>query len=287
MGMGVAMVHETAIRLGFFFGILALVAVGELLFPRRTLRTGKAVRWLSNLGVVVVDTLMVRLLFPVLGVGVAVAAQAHGWGLLNVLALPTWLSVPIGVLVLDLVVYLQHAMFHTMPLLWRLHMMHHADLDIDVSTGLRFHPIEIAISMVIKMTVIAALGPSAFTVILFEVILNGTAMFNHGNLRLPLALDRAFRLLVVTPDMHRVHHSVAIRETNSNFGFNFPWWDRLFGTYRAQPAMGHEQMVIGLAQFRDSRKNTLRHMLVMPFTDPPGDYAINRHGMDPARLRKE
>ena len=287
MGMGVAMVHETAIRLGFFFGILALVAVGELLFPRRTLRTGKAVRWLSNLGVVAVDTLMVRLLFPVLGVGVAVAAQAHGWGLLNVLALPTWLSVPIGVLVLDLVVYLQHAMFHTMPLLWRLHMMHHADLDIDVSTGLRFHPIEIAISMVIKMTVIAALGPSAFTVILFEVILNGTAMFNHGNLRLPLALDRAFRLLVVTPDMHRVHHSVAIRETNSNFGFNFPWWDRLFGTYRAQPAMGHEQMVIGLAQFRDSRKNTLRHMLVMPFTDPPGDYAINRHGMDPARLRKE
>ncbi len=287
MGMGVAMVHETAIRLGFFFGILALVAVGELLFPRRTLRTGKAVRWLSNLGVVAVDTLMVRLLFPVLGVGVAVAAQAHGWGLLNVLALPTWLSVPIGVLVLDLVVYLQHAMFHTMPLLWRLHMMHHADLDIDVSTGLRFHPIEIAISMVIKMTVIAALGPSAFTVILFEVILNGTAMFNHGNLRLPLALDRAFRLLVVTPDMHRVHHSVAIRETNSNFGFNFPWWDRLFGTYRAQPAMGHEQMVIGLAQFRDSRKNTLGHMLVMPFTDPPGDYAINRHGMDPARLRKE
>lgn len=287
MGMGVAMAHETAIRLGFFFGILALVAVGELLFPRRTLRTGKAVRWLSNLGVVVVDTLMVRLLFPVLGVGVAVAAQAHGWGLLNVLALPTWLSVPIGVLVLDLVVYLQHAMFHTMPLLWRLHMMHHADLDIDVSTGLRFHPIEIAISMVIKMTVIAALGPSAFTVILFEVILNGTAMFNHGNLRLPLALDRALRLVMVTPDMHRVHHSVAIRETNSNFGFNFPWWDRLFGTYRAQPAMGHEQMVIGLAQFRDSRKNTLEHMLVMPFTDPPGDYAINRHGMDPARLRKE
>ncbi len=287
MGMGVAMVHETAIRLGFFFGILALVAVGELLFPRRTLRTGKAVRWLSNLGVVAVDTLMVRLLFPVLGVGVAVAAQAHGWGLLNVLALPTWLSVPIGVLVLDLVVYLQHAMFHTMPLLWRLHMMHHADLDIDVSTGLRFHPIEIAISMVIKMTVIAALGPSAFTVILFEVILNGTAMFNHGNLRLPLALDRALRLVMVTPDMHRVHHSVAIRETNSNFGFNFPWWDRLFGTYRAQPAMGHEQMVIGLAQFRDSRKNTLGHMLVMPFTDPPGDYAINRHGMDPARLRKE
>lgn len=280
------MEHEIVTRLGFFFGILALVALGELFFPRRVQRTGKAVRWLSNLGVVFVDTLTVRLLFPIIGVGVAVAAQAQNWGLLNVLALPGWLEVVIGVLALDMVIYLQHAMFHTMPILWRLHMMHHADLDIDVSTGLRFHPIEIVISMVIKMTVIAALGPSAFTVIFFEIILNGTSMFNHGNVRLPLALDRVLRLLVVTPDMHRVHHSVVIRETNSNFGFNFPWWDRLFGTYRAQPVMGHEEMVIGLAQFRDPAKNTLGHMLVMPFTDPPGAYAIDRHGIDPERLRK-
>jgi sterol desaturase/sphingolipid hydroxylase (fatty acid hydroxylase superfamily) len=283
---GVGMEHEAAIRLGFFLGILTLVAVGELLFPRRILRTGKAVRWLSNLGVVVVDTLTVRLLFPVIGVGVAVAAQQQGWGLLNVLALPEWLAVVIGILVLDMVIYLQHAMFHTMPILWRLHMMHHADLDIDVTTGLRFHPIEIALSMVIKMAVVAALGPSALAVILFEIILNGTAMFNHGNLRLPLALDRVLRLVVVTPDMHRVHHSVTIRETNSNFGFNFPWWDRIFGTYRAQPVMGHEAMTIGLAQFRDPKKNNLWHMLVMPFTDPPGSYAINRHGIDPERLRK-
>ena len=280
------MEHEVVIRLGFFFGILALVALGELFFPRRVLRTGKAVRWLSNLGVVVVDTLAVRLLFPIIGVGVAMAAQEQGWGLLNVLALPAWLELVLGMLALDLVVYLQHAMFHTMPILWRLHMMHHADLDIDVTTGLRFHPIEIVISMVIKMTVIAALGPSVFTVILFEIVLNGTAMFNHGNVRLPLALDRVLRLLVVTPDMHRVHHSVTIRETNSNFGFNFPWWDRLFGTYRAQPVLGHEAMVIGLAQFRDPAKNTLGHMLVMPFTDPPGAYAIDRHGIDPERLRK-
>lgn len=280
------MEHEVVIRLGFFFGILVLVALGELFFPRRKLRTGKAVRWLSNLGVVVVDTLAVRLLFPIIGVGVAMAAQEQGWGLLNVLALPAWLELVLGMLALDLVVYLQHAMFHTMPILWRLHMMHHADLDIDVTTGLRFHPIEIVISMVIKMTVIAALGPSVFTVILFEIILNGTAMFNHGNVRLPLALDRLLRLLVVTPDMHRVHHSVVIRETNSNFGFNFPWWDRLFGTYRAQPVLGHEEMVIGLAQFRDPAKNILGHMLVMPFTDPPGAYAIDRHGIDPERLRK-
>jgi sterol desaturase/sphingolipid hydroxylase (fatty acid hydroxylase superfamily) len=280
------MEHEVAIRLGFFFGILVPVALGEVFFPRRVLRTGKAVRWLSNLGVVVIDTLAVRLLFPIIGVGVAMAAQEQGWGLLNVLTLPAWLGVVVGLLALDLVVYLQHAMFHTMPILWRLHMMHHADLDIDVTTGLRFHPIEIVISMVIKMTVIAALGPSVFTVILFEIILNGTAMFNHGNVRLPLALDRYLRLLVVTPDMHRVHHSVTIRETNSNFSFNFPWWDRLFGTYRAQPVLGHEEMVIGLAQFRDPARNTLGHMLVMPFTDPPGAYAINRHGIDPERLRK-
>jgi len=281
------MEHEAGIRLGFFFGILALVALGELLFPRRALRTSRKVRWLSNLGVVAVDTLAVRLLFPVLGVGVAMAAQEKGWGLLNLLALPEWLAMLIGILVLDLVVYLQHAMFHTMPILWRLHMMHHADLDIDVTTGLRFHPLEIVISMVIKLTVIAALGPSALTVILFEIILNGTAMFNHGNIRLPLALDRGLRLLVVTPDMHRVHHSVTIRETNSNFGFNFPWWDRLFGTYRAQPVLGHEQMAIGLAQFRDAGKNHLWHMLIMPFTDPPGSYAIDRHGIDPEKLRKQ
>lgn len=281
------MEHEATIRLLAFFGILALVALAELIAPRRVLRTGKAVRWLSNLGVVAVDTLAVRLLFPVIGVGVAMAAREKGWGLLNVLTLPEWLETMAAILAIDLVVYLQHAMFHTMPVLWRLHMMHHADLDIDVTTGLRFHPIEIVISMVIKMTVIAALGPSVLAVILFEIILNGTAMFNHGNVKLPLSLDRYLRLLVVTPDMHRVHHSVTIRETNSNFGFNFPWWDRLFGTYRAQPVMGHEQMIIGLAQFRDAGKNNLWHMLIMPFTDPPGSYAINKHGTDPATLRKK
>ena len=280
------MTHEAVVRLGFFFGILVLVAVGELLFPRRVLRTGKAVRWVSNLAVVAIDTLAVRLFFPVLAVGVAIAAQKQGWGLLPLLALPEWLSVLIGILVLDLVIYLQHVMFHTVPLLWRLHMMHHADLDIDVTTGLRFHPIEIVLSMAIKMTVVAALGPPAMAVILFEVILNGTAMFNHGNLKLPLALDRSLRLLVVTPDMHRVHHSVIIRETSSNVGFNFPWWDRLFGTYRPQPVRGHEEMVIGLAQFRDPSKNNLWHLLVMPFTDPPGAYAINRHGIDPEQLRQ-
>lgn len=278
------MEHEAVIRLGFFFGIMAIVALGELFSPRRVLTMSRPVRWFSNLGVVAVDTLAVRLLFPIIGVHVAIAAQEKGWGLLNILDLPTWLGMLIGILILDLVVYLQHVMFHTVPLLWRMHMMHHADLDIDVTTGLRFHPLEILISMVIKMTVIAALGPTVLTVIIFEIALNGTSMFNHGNLKLPKKLDRYLRLLVVTPDMHRVHHSVTIRETNSNFGFNFPWWDRLFGTYRAQPVLGHEKMTIGLAQFRDPRKNNLYQMLLMPFTGKTGPYAIDRHGADPERL---
>lgn len=280
------MTYETSVRLGFFFGIFVLVAVGEYISPRRDLKTSKVVRWFSNMAIVAVNSLAVRLLFPLIGIHVAFTAQEKGWGLLNVLDLPEWLSVLIGILVLDLIVYLQHVMFHSVPLVWRLHMMHHADMDIDVTTGLRFHPIEIIISMLIKMTVIAALGPSVFTVILFEIILNGTAMFNHGNLKLPSGLDRYLRLLVVTPDMHRVHHSVTIRETNSNFGFNFPWWDRLLGTYRAQPVAGHEKMTIGLAQFRDSRKNNLIWMLIMPFTEEPGAYAINRRGADPEKIRK-
>lgn len=280
------MENEATLRLIFFFGILAVVAAGEIAAPRRRLTTSKAVRWLGNLGIVAVDTLTVRLLFPIIGVHVALAAQEKNWGLLNALDLPEWLGIALGILALDLVVYLQHVMFHTVPLLWRLHMMHHADMDIDVTTGLRFHPIEIIISMLIKMSAIAALGPAVETVIVFEIILNGTAMFNHGNLRLPLGLDRRLRLLVVTPDMHRVHHSVTIRETNSNFGFNFPWWDRVFGTYRAQPAAGHEGMTIGLAQLRDPGKNNLYRMLILPFVDNPGAYAINRHGADPELIKK-
>jgi sterol desaturase/sphingolipid hydroxylase (fatty acid hydroxylase superfamily) len=279
------MPNEAAIRLGFFFGIFVVIVLWEFLSPRRVLTMSKPVRWLSNMGVVAIDTLAVRLLFPIIGVNVAFTAQQKGFGLLNVIHLPEWLSVIIGLLVLDLVVYLQHLMFHAVPLIWKLHMMHHADIDYDVTTGLRFHPFEIIISMVIKMTAIAALGPSVFTVILFEIILNGTAMFNHGNIKMPFNVDRVLRLLVVTPDMHRVHHSVTIRETNSNFGFNFPWWDRLFRTYRPQPAAGHEGMTIGLAQFRDPKKNNLWHMLILPFVDSPGAYSINRWGADPEKIK--
>jgi sterol desaturase/sphingolipid hydroxylase (fatty acid hydroxylase superfamily) len=200
-------------------------------------------------------------------VGVALFVEKRGWGILNYLSLPTWMTVIIGVLTLDFVIYVQHAVFHFIPALWRLHRVHHTDLDFDVTTGIRFHPIEIILSMGIKMGAVIFLGASAIAVILFEILLNATSMFNHGNVRLPLAIDRVLRLFVVTPEMHRVHHSVLIKEFNSNFGFNLPWWDRLLGTYRAQPAAGHEGMTIGLAPYRDSKRLTLSHLLILPFFD--------------------
>jgi sterol desaturase/sphingolipid hydroxylase (fatty acid hydroxylase superfamily) len=194
---------------------------------------------------------------------------------------PYWAAVVLSALALDFIIYLQHVMFHAVPAFWRLHMMHHADLDFDVTTGNRFHPIEIILSMVIKTAAIIVLGAPALGVIIFEILLNGTSMFNHGNVRLPLGLDKILRLAVVTPDMHRVHHSVFPFETNSNFGFNFPWWDRLMGTYRAQPSKGHEGMTIGLNQFRDPSRLTLGHILVMPFVGTVGGYPINRRGSRP------
>ena len=207
----------------------------------------------------------------------AVKAQQSGWGFLNNFDLPFWLNCVIGIVALDLTIYLQHVMFHAIPTLWRLHMMHHADLDYDLTTGLRFHPLEMILSMGIKIAVIAALGPPAAAVLIFEVLLNGLAMFNHGNIKLPLNIDRAIRYIIVTPDMHRVHHSVIISETNSNYGFNLPWWDRLFGTYCDQPAKGHDDMTIGLSQFRDPQKLTLPWLLVLPFIGDPGKQSINRY----------
>jgi sterol desaturase/sphingolipid hydroxylase (fatty acid hydroxylase superfamily) len=270
--------NEIAIRLGFFLGIFASVAVWELVASRRVLATSKTVRWLSNLGITFLNLVVLRLLFPIVPIGVALVAQERGWGLLNNVGLPFWLGVVVGVILLDLVIYFQHVMFHAVPVLWRLHMTHHADLDFDVTTGLRFHPIEIILSMGIKLAAILVFGPPALAVLIFEVLLNGTSMFNHGNIHLPSSIDRKLRLLVVTPDMHRVHHSVVIRETNSNFGFNLPWWDRLLGTYRDQPARGHKGMTIGLAQFRDAKRLTLPWMLALPFIGEPGNYPVIRGG---------
>jgi sterol desaturase/sphingolipid hydroxylase (fatty acid hydroxylase superfamily) len=268
--------YEPYIRLAAFAGVFAMMALWEFLGPRREQAIGRAWRWPNNLGVVVADTLLVRVLFPTTAVGLALLAEAGDFGLFNALALPAWFAVLASVVILDFAIYLQHVLFHAVPALWRLHRMHHADLEFDVTTGLRFHPIEILLSMIIKLAVVAALGAPAVAVLIFEVLLNATSMFNHSNVRIPLGLDRILRWLVVTPDMHRVHHSILARETNSNFGFNLPWWDRLFGTYRAQPAAGHEAMTIGIEQFRDPRELGLDRMLIQPFRNEAGCYPLGR-----------
>jgi len=224
-------------------------------------------RWPNNIGVVLVDTLLARVIAPTGAVGFAMLAEARGWGLFLHVALPTWLEFFISLLLLDLAIYLQHRVFHYVPVLWRLHRMHHADLDIDVTTGARFHPIEILLSLAIKFVVIVTLGIPALAVLFFEIALNATSMFNHSNVRMPLPVERVLRWLVVTPDMHRVHHSIVRRETDSNFGFNFPWWDRLLRTYRAQPEAGHERMTIGIEQFRDPKELRLDRMLSQPFRE--------------------
>ncbi len=270
--------HEIAIRLGFFLGLFLFVAIWEVLAPRRALTTSKTSRWISNLAITILNPMVVHLVFPILAVDMALKAQEGGWGLLNNNNLPYWTGVIIGVGVMDFIIYLQHVMFHAVPVLWRLHMVHHADMDYDVTTGLRFHPIEITLSMAIKLSAVALLGPPAIAVLVFEVLLNGLAMFNHGNIRIPLKIDRTLRLLVVTPDMHRVHHSVFPSEANANFGFNLPWWDRLFGTYRAQPTEGHKAMTIGLRQFRNASRLTLPWLLALPFIGKTGNYPIGRRG---------
>ncbi|BBK45218.1 sterol desaturase [Allostella vacuolata] len=261
--------NEPWIRLGVFAAVLAAVAGAEAVWPRRRRQLPRAGRWPGNLGVVVVDTILLRLAVPLAAVGMAAWAEAEGIGLLNRLALPGWLAVLVAVAALDLAIWAQHRLFHAIPPLWRLHRMHHADRDLDVTTGIRFHPLEILLSMAIKLAVVLLLGAPAVAVLVFEVLLNATAMFSHANLRLSPRLDRGLRLFVVTPDMHRVHHSVHRDETDSNFGFNLPWWDRLFGTYRAQPRDGHLGMTIGIAGFHDPTEQRLDRMLTQPFR-PPG-----------------
>lgn len=263
------MEHEAALRLAAFLGVFALMATWEWLAPRRALALPRRARWPANLALVAIGTVLVRLLFPAAAVGAAAFAGMRGWGLFNAVELPYALAVAASVLLLDLAIWLQHVVFHAVPALWRLHRVHHADLGFDVTTGLRFHPIELVLSMLVKFAVVMLIGAPALAVVLFEIALNAGSLFNHGNVRLPLALDRVLRLLFVTPDMHRVHHSVIPAETNSNFGFSFSFWDRLGGTYRAQPREGHEGMTLGLAAPRAPEEaNRLWPMLAMPFTLP-------------------
>jgi len=270
--------HEAMIRGLFFLCILVTMAVWERKKPLRAWSTSITRRWFDNLGIVAINSAALRLLFPGAAVAVGYFAQTHGWGLFNVVDLPAPVEFIAALIALDLTIYCQHVLFHALPLLWRLHMVHHTDLDFDVTTGVRFHPLEIILSMLIKASAIIMMGATPLAIIAFEIVLNATSMFNHGNIKLPPRADAILRLFLVTPDMHRVHHSVFKHETNSNFGFNLPWWDRLFGTYRDQPQSGHRQMKIGLLEYRDPALLHLNAMLALPFYARIGDYAIMRGG---------
>lgn len=269
--------HEQPIRLSFFLGVLAIMALWEVLAPKRALTVSKALRWSNNLGLVFFNSFLLRLIFPAAAVGMAAFASEQGWGLFNYFQLPLAISILLSVVIMDLIIYLQHVMVHAVPALWRLHRVHHADLDYDVTTGARFHPLEIILSMLIKFATIVVIGAPVVAVIIFEVVLNAMAMFNHGNVGLPPVLDRILRWFIVTPDMHRVHHSIEDDETNSNFGFNLSWWDRLLGTYRDQPRGGHLGMTIGIRNFRTTRQSSwITGLLLMPFIGKVTGYAINR-----------
>jgi len=269
---------EPYIRIASFIAIFILVALWEVLAPRRRLGFARALRWPHNLGLIALNAAIVRLAAPGAAIAVALAGEAQGWGLFNAVMLPSWAEIVLAVILLDLAIYFQHMLFHAVPALWRLHRVHHADADFDVTTGLRFHPIEILLSLGIKSAVIAALGAPAIAVLVFEVLLNSASMFNHANARLPLGLDRWLRWLIVTPDMHRVHHSTVAREMNSNYGFNLPWWDRVFGTYRAQPLAGHDTMRIGIDGLTGPDELKLSRLLTQPLRDVTSN---------PPRLRKE
>ncbi len=272
--MSGVLTSEGLLRLGCFLAVFAAMTLWETLAPRRILRVSKGTRWTANLGIAALNTLLLRLLFPAAAVGAAALAADRGWGVLALLNLPALAAVPLSVVVLDLAIYLQHMLFHAAPTLWRLHRVHHADLDFDLTTGLRFHPIEVILSMLFKLSVVVALGPPVLAVLVFEVLLNATSMFNHGNVRLSASGDRVLRSVLVTPDMHRVHHSVLRQEENSNFGFCLSWWDRLFGTYRAQPTAGHEGMTIGTAQLQYAHHQTLGWLLRLPVLPSTGPYPI-------------
>jgi sterol desaturase/sphingolipid hydroxylase (fatty acid hydroxylase superfamily) len=269
--------NEKPIRMGFFFGVLLIMALWEITAPRRKLTASKILRWTNNLGLVFFNNYIIRFLFPAAAIGVAITAKEQSYGLFNVYEVSPYIAIVASVVIMDFIIYIQHVMVHAIPMLWRLHRVHHADPDYDVTTGARFHPLEIILSMLIKFAAILLLGPPVVAVIMFEVILNVTAMFNHGNVGLPPALDRVLRWVLVTPDMHRVHHSVEDDEANSNFGFSLPWWDRLFGTYRDQPRGGHEGMTIGIHKYHDAKDvSWITGILTLPFRGKISEYAINR-----------
>jgi sterol desaturase/sphingolipid hydroxylase (fatty acid hydroxylase superfamily) len=278
---------ETLIRPAFFLGGLFLFALLEVLLPRRSRVEKRSSRWLRNIFLTGFNTFILRLFLPLLPVSLALVTAERGWGILNMVDIHPLAVFVIAIVALDLIIYLQHLMFHAVPLLWRIHAVHHTDLDIDVTTGLRFHPFEIVISLGIKLGAVLLLGPPVLAVVVFEVILNLLAMFNHSNIRLPLPLDRVLRKIIVTPDMHRVHHSVRISETNSNFGFNLSWWDYLLGTYKNQPELGHEAMATGISEYRDPSEVRLVPLLLLPFTLRRDSYSLSRRVPAPDSTKRD
>ncbi|OUR78813.1 hypothetical protein A9Q83_06330 [Alphaproteobacteria bacterium 46_93_T64] len=257
--------NEPTIRMSFFFSALVLVGIWEVVRPRRPLLVSKLWRWANNLGLTFLNSFILRVIFPILAVGLAASCTENGWGLLNWISLPLWAAIIVAIVLQDLIIYGQHVLFHHVPVLWRLHKMHHADLDYDVTTGARFHPIEICLSMGIKLGIVFLLGPPVIAVILFEIILSTMAMFNHANAKLPKSIDRVLRLLIVTPDMHRVHHSTVHPEFNRNFGFNLSIWDKIFGTYKTEPDAGQVGMTIGLPEYQRRKIQNILWMILLPF----------------------
>ncbi|RUO36008.1 fatty acid hydroxylase [Aliidiomarina shirensis] len=266
--METLLAYEVWLRLSAFLGLLALFLSWEGLAPKRERERTRRERWMSNSGIIIIDSIALRLVFPTAAIGAALWAAEVQFGLLYLIPnLPAWLHVLVAILILDFAIWLQHLSFHHVPWLWRLHRMHHSDVDVDVTTAVRFHPLEMLLSMLIKMGVVVIFGAPAVAVLLFEVLLNGTSLFNHSNIRLPQKADDVLRWFLVTPDMHRIHHSWHKEETNSNFGFNLPWWDKLFKTYRSDPKDGHRGMVLGLHEFREPARNRLHALLLQPLSN--------------------
>ena len=261
---------ESSARLGFFLGILILIGMWEIAAPRRGGPHSILFRWANNFSLVVFNTALMRLIFPTALVGIAVFFQETGWGLFNILSLPFWSEILFALVLLDLAIYWQHKMLHAVPLLWRIHRMHHTDIDFDVSTGVRFHPIEIILSMCIKIFVIALLGAAPLATVVFEIVLSGSAIFSHGNILIPRRFEIMLRRFLVTPDMHRIHHSIEEVETNSNFGFCLSWWDRIFATYREEPKRTHTEMCLGLGEYRSKKWQSFAGLLRVPFAKTDG-----------------
>lgn len=257
--------YESMIRLSVFAGVFILMISAETLFPKKQRVLKRMQRWSTNLSLTLISTLLVSLLFPIAAIGLAQYAQDQHWGILNVFNLPLWAHILVSIIALDFAIYVQHVASHKFPIFWRLHKVHHADRDIDATTGIRFHPVEIILSLFYKFAAICVLGPHMLGVFIFEILLNASALFNHANLSLPKSVDKILRIFIVTPDMHRVHHSVILKETNANYGFNLSIWDKIFRTYIAQPRQGHDKMTIGLAQYQSPKPSFILWCLTLPF----------------------